>query len=163
MTQLALFGEVVNQNSKKEKKAPQKKIEGKKKTVPVPKDKKLPSNKTLLVCYAREQFEYSLEERAELQQQAKTQEVDELEIVRRELARYYPELSAERVTWHWEVDEEKEIDSEKTEEDNAHKEATQKAETTEEKQEEQSTKNNEASDYIVVVPVVTAGKKGSLC
>lgn len=152
--QLNLFGEIIEETSKKEKKTGNKKKEGKK-TVPVPKDKKLPSDKILLVCYAREQFSYSLEERAELQQQAETQGVDELEIIRRELARYYPELSAERVTWHWEVEEEKETETEITETESAGEIETGENQTAE------NIENPE--QHIVVVPVVTAGKKGIAC
>jgi len=159
MIQINLFGETVAITSKAEKTSTKKQQESKK---PVPvKEKKLPKNKTLLVCYAREQFEYTLEERAELQRQAEVQKVDELEIIRRELARYFPELSAERVTWHW-VDDSKEKEAAEVDE-SVQTEEIENADELEEKLIELAStaeENNDPAEHIVVVPIVTAGKKG---
>ncbi len=120
MFEFNLFGEKVEDLEKPTKKEAcketkkgakvknQTKKETNKTSKPVSKDKSLPKDRPLQVCYAREQIEYTLEERAELQKEAKDAKVEEFEIIRRQLNRMFPELSEERVTWHWIGDSEEE-------------------------------------------------------
>lgn len=134
MSQLNIFGEVI------EDKKEQKKSEGKKKTVntvPVS-QKELPINRPLLVCYAGHKISVSLEERQQNQNIAKQLGKDELEVLRQKLEREFPELSESRVTWHWECEEDK-------------NEQTEVAENSE---------PINGNEPLIIVPVVTAGKKG---
>lgn len=132
MLQINLFGE--EKEIKDEKKDQVvKTIEKAKKAKPIDSKANLPEGRPLLVCYARYSFEVSVEEREELRKEAQRRGdgSTELDILREKMEREFPELSKERVRWHWSMDE---------------------------KEANPSQLNLEP---IVVVPVVTAGTKGA--
>lgn len=107
--QINIFGEEMK-DEKKEQVA--KAIEKAKKAKPLQSNEKLPEGRPLLVCYARYSFEVSIDEREELQKEAESRGdgSTELDILREKMEREFPELSKERVKWHWTKDE-KEADS----------------------------------------------------
>lgn len=116
MSQVNIFGKEIVEKEKKEKKKNLKPVEN-----------KIPDNKPLLICYAGHKIEVSIAERLEnlrLAKELKKEKNGEFEILRQKLEKDFPELSKNRVRWHWEVQDE------------------------------------ESNEPFVIVPVVSAGKKG---
>ncbi|HHV42562.1 MAG TPA: hypothetical protein GXX72_06950 [Clostridiaceae bacterium] len=116
MAQLNMFGdEIVKKEEKKVKKDLR----------PV---EKIPDSKSFMVCYAGHKIEVSLAERLEnirlAKELKKEGESGELEILRQKLEKDFPELSENRVKWHWEI------------------------------------QDKDSNEPFVIVPVVSAGKKG---
>ena len=117
--QINIFGEKVNDDVDKKKATQKKPLK--------PVENKIPDSKPLLVCYAGHKIEVSLAERLEnirLAKELKKEKNGELEILRQKLEKDFPELSENRVKWHWEV------------------------------------QNKDSNEPFVIVPVVSAGKKG---
>jgi len=116
--QVNIFGEEVKAEG--DKKAQKKALK--------PVENKIPNSKPFLVCYAGHKIEISLADRLENMRLAKELKKEgangELEILRQKLEKDFPELSENRVKWHWE------------------------------------TQDENSNEPFVIVPVVSAGKKG---
>jgi hypothetical protein len=130
-SQLNLFGEEIPANEVTKTKKQKRKRPA---PTPIKDTQQLPKNRPLKICYARYYFDVSVEERTDLQNQAAARGsgVTELDIIREQLERQFPELSKERVTWHWDAPKENE-----------------------------NAENQLITEPLVIVPVVTAGKKGA--
>lgn len=145
--QLNIFGETkvldAEENASK-KKEPQKTSGGNNKKAKVQKTmtpvnttgEELPPDRDRLVCYAGHQILI-------------TDRSLTLEQIRQQLERDFPELSAERVVWHWIKPEDEEVKAEDGQ-----------GTSPEAVSESQNENPEQQKKPVILVPVVTAGKKG---
>lgn len=157
MAQLTLFPELVTEKAKieqekQEKQGEQGKTEKASKakarkapqpaTVNVaPAPQELPKDRDWLVCYAGHRIPIKDKSLS-------------LEDIRQRLERDFPELSAERVVWHWVPPQEDAPQAEKAG-------GGREAEGQEDAGREEAEGNTPEKPPLILVPVVTAGKKGA--